>query len=144
MSNQIKIGVGILILNTESHLLLGLRGPNVKENLGKWELLGGEVNYDEKLENAVKRHAKEEAGIEVMPQVILGSNDKYENEKNIRWVGITWLAKLISGEPHVVPQFNRDSDFCWTTLEKALTMDITSMTHFQLLQYQNWLEKIKL
>jgi ADP-ribose pyrophosphatase YjhB (NUDIX family) len=139
--NNIKLGVGALIFNHDNKLLLGLRGPKVSENLNKWELLGGEVNFSETLSDAIKRNVREEAGIEIESEFIIGTNDKYENEKNIRWAGFTWKARLVSGTPHVVSGFQRDSEFKWVTVEEAIKMDVTAMTRLQLEQYQNWLKE---
>jgi mutator protein MutT len=63
--NTIKVGVSALIFNDEHKVLLSLRGLQARNEQGKWEIPGGEVNFGEKLEEAVKREVREEIGVEI-------------------------------------------------------------------------------
>ena len=56
----IGVGAGALILNDLEQILLTLRGKAAKNEVGKWELPGGAVEFGETIEQALKREVKEE------------------------------------------------------------------------------------
>ena len=56
----ITIGVGVVIENSKGEILLQKRKDN-----GKWAIIGGGMEIGESFEEAIRREAKEEAGIEL-------------------------------------------------------------------------------
>lgn len=53
-------------MNTTDHrFLFSKRGPGCRNEVGKWEFGGGEVNYGETIKEAVTREVNEEYGLEV-------------------------------------------------------------------------------
>jgi len=145
MSKEIifRIGSGAIIVNKDNQILLGLRGPKARDQHNKWELLGGLVQPNETPEEAIKREVQEEAGIEIKPIDIIGTNVRYSEDKKEEWVGLTFWCKYISGTP-IVTEFDRVIDHRWQSLEDALKLDLTPMTKFQLEQYQAWLNRNRL
>ncbi len=136
---KFRVGVGALIIK-DGNILLGLRGPKARDQHYKWELLGGLVEFGESLEEAVKREVREEAGLEVSPGKIIGSNVRQSPDGKEHWVGITFQCDWKSGEPHRT-EYDRVLEFKWHPLEDALAQeDLTPMTRFQLEQYRDWLK----
>lgn len=64
---------------------------------GKWALPGGFVDYGEKVESAAAREAKEETGLRVKLQGLLGvySNPKRDPRGHI--VSVCFLARRVGG-----------------------------------------------
>lgn len=59
------IGVDNIILDGEGRILLARRSEKSRTFPGKWNLLSGDVEAGESVEDALKREAREEAGVEV-------------------------------------------------------------------------------
>ena len=102
---KIGIGVGVVILNEQKQILLGLRNPN-KENKegeltgsGLWTMPGGKVEIKETLSNAAIRETKEETGIEIENLDLVAVLD--DIEENSHYVTIGFMAKKYTGTPEV-------------------------------------------
>ena len=145
MSKQelFRVGTGAIIVK-DGLFLLGLRGPKARDQHNKWELLGGLVKFKETPEEAIVREVGEEAGIEIVPVDIIGTNVRYSDgeDKVEEWVGMTYLCKYLSGEPKRT-DFDRVIDHKWHSLESAFKEDLTPMTGVQLEQYRDWLKRNK-
>ena len=102
---KIGVGVGVVILNEQKQILLGLRNPN-KENKegeltgsGLWTMPGGKVEIKETLSNAAIRETKEETGIEIENLELVAVLD--DIEENSHYVTIGFMAKKYTGTPEV-------------------------------------------
>lgn len=135
-----RVGTGAIIVNSKDQILLGLRGPKARDQHYKWELLGGLLKDGETPEETIKREVLEEAGIEIEPVDIIGTNVRYSADETEFWVGMTYKCRYISGKPHVT-EFDRVIDHKWLNLDKCLEMDLTPMTRYQLEQYKAWLKR---
>jgi len=60
-----KRGVNIVIADNQSKILILKRGSNVEFSPDLWDLPGGRVEDNETLQEAAKREAKEESGLDV-------------------------------------------------------------------------------
>lgn len=69
--DYIGLGVGALIFDEQGKLLLTKRGPKAKNEVGKWEIPGGGVEFGETVEEAVVREIKEELAITISVQEML-------------------------------------------------------------------------
>lgn len=125
--DYIGIGVGIAILNEEGKLLIGLRGEEASSERGTWEIPGGSVEFGETLEQAVKREAQEEMGIEVEIIKLLGICDHIIAEEKQHWVAPTYLCKITKGVPEI-----REPHKCaamgWFSLEEAEKLPLSVAT----------------
>ena len=99
----IRGGCGVIVLNDEKKILLGLR--NSDEELadselheeGTWTMPGGNIEYGETFEEAGAREAMEEAGIKVGDlEVICVQTDKNEYA---HYISVGMLAHIVEGEP---------------------------------------------
>lgn len=57
------VGVGVVVLNAEGHVLLVKRGKPPRA--GEWSIPGGLIDLGERLEEAAHREVREECGIEI-------------------------------------------------------------------------------
>ena len=91
-----RLCVELVIKNNEG-ILLTLR--NIAPYKDYWHLPGGTIFLDETLEQAVKRVALEELGVEVKIIKFLGYIDfiKSKEEKIGRTVSLVFLVKIIYG-----------------------------------------------
>ena len=125
--DYIGVGVGACIINNEGKILLALRGKNVRNESGKWEIPGGAVEFNEKLEDAIIREVHEELGIEIeLVSLLHVCNHILKNEKQ-HWVSPTYLCKIISGEPEIMEPKKCDS-IGWFTLEEAAKLPLSIVT----------------
>lgn len=65
---------------------------------GMWALPGGFVEYGERVEEAARREAKEETGLEVGPVKLLGVYSDPERDPRGHSVSICYLARAVGGK----------------------------------------------
>ena len=63
--DYIGVSVGAMIVNNEGSILLCKRSKKARNETSCWEVPGGQVEFGERLEEAVKREMKEELNIKV-------------------------------------------------------------------------------
>ena len=63
MQGGIAGTVGALFINSDGKVLLGLRSPSKKVWPVHWDTIGGRVEGDESLDDALIREAREEVGV---------------------------------------------------------------------------------
>ena len=90
-----RVGVGILILNDANEVLLTLRKR--PPEVGCWSIVGGKVEFMERLEDAAKREAFGETGLEIAFDRLLGVTDHLLPDENDHWVAPAYLARIIGG-----------------------------------------------
>jgi len=59
------IGVDNIIVDDEGRILLVKRSENIRSYPGMWGLVSGYIEWGETVEDALKREAKEEIGVEI-------------------------------------------------------------------------------
>ncbi len=96
-----KIAVASLIFTPEDKIILLERGPHARDSVGKLEGVGGSIDDDMNLHDALIREIKEEIGevkvkIEDMLTVLIRPSS---NDPNLKWVVIAYLCRLVSGQP---------------------------------------------
>lgn len=90
-----RVGVGVLILNDANEVLLTLRKR--PPETGCWSIVGGRVEFMERLEDAAKREALEETGLEVELKRLLGVTDHLLPGEHDHWVAPAYLARAVGG-----------------------------------------------
>lgn len=96
MENQIKVGVGAIIIKDGKTLLTKRKGSHADGCYGSF---GGHVEFGESLIGAVKREAREELGIEI-------GNIKFASCSNMikygkHYLDVSFVAELATGEPRI-------------------------------------------
>lgn len=115
--DYIGVGGGVLVFNKNKEVLLMKRGKNSKNDVGLWNKLGGEVEYGEKVIDAMKRECREEAGIEIKIWGYLPHSDHIIKKDKQHWMGFNYLANLKSGTAKNMEP-NKFDDVRWFSLKK--------------------------
>lgn len=97
--DYIGVGCGALIINDKKETLLLKRGVKSKNQAGYWSKPGGTVEFGEKIEDTIRREIMEEFGVEIELIKFLGFTNHIMKEENQHWLSISYLAKIIKGEP---------------------------------------------
>jgi 8-oxo-dGTP diphosphatase len=101
---KIGVGVGVMILNKDGKVLLGLRSENKEESAFKlstcWTMPGGKLEYEENFEECATREVLEETGIDLKNIKVICVNDN-KNE-HARYVTIGFLSDNCEANPRVM------------------------------------------
>lgn len=100
--NQIGAGVGAIIINEEGKALMSLRGKEARNERGRWEFPGAEVEFGEEMRQALIREVKEEHDIDIKIGKILGAYDHIIPDEGQHWVSVTFVCKITLGEPKIL------------------------------------------
>jgi len=120
----IGVGVGALIVNEQGKILLARRSINARNEKGMWELPGGCVKFNEKLEDAVKREVREELGIDVeVVRHIITRNHILPGQ---HWVTPAYLCRIIRGEPKNM-ELEKCDEIGWFSMDE-LPQGISQIT----------------
>ena len=93
---RVGVGVGVLVLDSQQRVLLTLRRR--APEAGHWSILGGKLDYLEKLDQCAIREAREEAGVEVELLRLLCVTDHILPDEGQHWIAPAFLARVISGQ----------------------------------------------
>lgn len=98
--------------------LLNLRSQNCRDEQGRWDPGGGALNFDEKVEVALKREIKEEYATDVLSCEFLGYRDihRINKGKKTHWIALVFKvfvdkSKVKNNEPH------KFDDLQWFSLD---------------------------
>jgi 8-oxo-dGTP pyrophosphatase MutT (NUDIX family) len=72
-----SVAVCIVLRQDVPALLITRRAPNLRSHAGQWALPGGRRDSGESAEDAARRELREETGVEVAPDDVLGVLDDY-------------------------------------------------------------------
>lgn len=109
-------------MNEKGQLLLQQR--NKEPEKGYWSIPGGKLEWMETFEDAVKREVKEECGVDIKVEKLLGICDHIVKNENQHWVSPSFLCKIIEGEPKIMEP-TKHTDMQWFglhTLPENLTI----------------------
>ena len=121
--NKIGAGFGVLLLNKEGQILLGLRhdDPDKADSElhgeGTWTMPGGKLDFQESFEKGAQREMLEETDIHINTddlEIICVSNDKVTDAHFIT-IGI--LCKKFAGNPKVMEP-DEIVEWQWFDLDK--------------------------
>jgi 8-oxo-dGTP diphosphatase len=91
-----RVGVGVLILNEQSQVLLTLR--KLPPEAGCWSIVGGKLDYLETLQECAVREALEEVGVTVAIETLLCVTDHLLPLEHQHWVSPAYLGRVLSGQ----------------------------------------------
>lgn len=94
-----RIGVGVLIINNNNEVLLGLRSSS--HGAGEWSFPGGHLEFGETIFEAARREVKEETDLEIENFELVSVCDemRYIKTDGKHYVNLSVLGHLKSGEP---------------------------------------------
>lgn len=93
-----RLCVEVIIQNDKKEVLLTER--NIEPLKGRWHIPGGTVLKNERLEDAVKRVAKEELGVTIELKRMMGVIEYNLKNYFSQPIGIVFLTKIISKNIH--------------------------------------------
>ena len=91
-----RVGVGVLLVDTQKRVLLTLRRR--PPEAGCWSIVGGKVDFLERLRDCAVREAREEAGVEVELMRLLCVTDHVLPNEEQHWVAPAFLGRITRGE----------------------------------------------
>ena len=101
-----------------------LQQRNKEPEKGYWSIPGGKLEWMETFEDAVKREVKEECGVDIKVEKLLGICDHIVEKENQHWVSPSFLCKITEGEPKIMEP-TKHIDMQWFdlhTLPENLTI----------------------
>ena len=116
----IGVGVGATILNNKNEILLLKRRQSISEDRttsGMWSVPGGEVDFMETIEDAIKREVREEIGVDVEIVKHIGYTDQILKKSKVHWSCHHFLCKIKGGEPKVIEP-NKFEKLEWFSIDK--------------------------
>ncbi|MEA2056561.1 MAG: NUDIX domain-containing protein [Patescibacteria group bacterium] len=125
--DYIGVGVGALIFNSQSQLLLTKRGSAAKNEVGKWEIPGGQVEFNETLQQALKREIKEELGIKIEIIRLLHVVNHIIPQEKQHWVSPTFICRIKTGTPQILEP-KKCEKIDWFNLEEVNHLDLSIAT----------------
>lgn len=122
------IGVGVgAVITKNGKIFVAQRGPEARNEQGKWEFPGGMVEFGATLEETLKREIKEEYDFEIEIVELLHVVDHFLESKKEHWVSPTYLARYISGEPKI-KEPTKCSQTGWFSLDEIEDMQLSEVT----------------
>ncbi|UHA75889.1 NUDIX domain-containing protein [Paenibacillus sp. 481] len=110
------MGVGAVILNEHSEILLLLRNRNPEK--GMWSIPGGKLDPYEHLEQCVIREVKEEVNLEVEIKGLLCMAETIRPESAEHWVSAIYEVNVKGGEARNMESGGAIADMRWFGLDQ--------------------------
>ncbi len=127
------IGVDNIILSEEGRILLARRSENAGTFPGKWNLISGDVEAGESIEDALKREAREEAGVEIEVVRFTGRYyDRPGRHPTKTVICLPHVCRIKKGIPKVVRP-EEVSEVRWFSPEEIRKLDL-AYDHNQMLK----------
>ena len=104
MEKQIKVGVGVMIVD-DNKILLGHRVEKAEDTGGIyepdcWTLPGGKQEYEETMVEAAIRECKEETNLDISDLKVFTSSDSFQPDRH--YVTINFITASYSGELKII------------------------------------------
>ena len=131
----IGVSVGAMIINTEGQVLLAKRSPTARNEQNQWEIPGGEVEFGEKLVDAIHREMKEELDIEIEIIKQLPAADHIILSEHQHWVPTTFLCRLKGKKQPQIMEPDKCSAVGWFSFED-LPSPLTIITKIDVAWYK--------
>jgi len=128
-----RVGVGVMIINSEGKILLCLRQGS--HGAGEWSFPGGGIEFGDTMEKTVKKEVKEETNLEVdnLELVSVADERRYLNEGK-QYVMIGFKVNSFSGELKLMEP-DKFVEWNWFSLDN-LPSPLFSGTQTMIISYQ--------
>lgn len=123
----IGVGVGAAIISRDRKLFITKRGRLAQNEVGKWEIPGGSVEFFEMLQTAAVREVKEEFGFDVAVVEQLDVTNHIIPSEKQHWVSPTYICKITKGKPKILEP-EKFGEIGWFTLKEAELLDLSIVT----------------
>ena len=137
------VGVSTLFFCTDGNgnFVMAKRGPNSRDEQGRWETGGGQLEFNSTLEENVLRELREEYGCsgEILEQLPPFEVFREQSGSKTHWVGIPYIikvdpAEVINNEPESIDEIG------WFTFDN-LPRPLHSQFERAMVQYKDYFEK---
>lgn len=94
--DHIGVGAASVIHDGRGNILLMKRGPNARDERGRWDICGGAIEFGETIEEAVVREVGEELCVKPLEMEFLTAYDAHRSNagKRTHWVQILYSVKV--------------------------------------------------
>ncbi len=138
--DYIGVATWAMIFNQEGLVLMSQRGPQSRNEIGKWEFPGGSVEFWERCEDALIREIKEEFDIDIEIVELLTVVNHIIPDEHQHWVAPAFVAKHIARTPKIMEP-HKCSAIKWSTIEK---IEISELSLASVSNYEKYIEKYDL
>lgn len=112
--NALGAGCGIVFIR-DGHILLLQRKKSPET--GAWGIPGGKIDFLETAEQAIRREALEETGLEAGDIKLLGLSEQLFHDEKQHWFGVLFQAESFSGEMQLLEP-DKHGGIDWFPLDK--------------------------
>ena len=109
--DHIGVSASFVIHDGKGNLLLQKRGPNARDERGRWDIGGGAIEFGETIEEAIAREVMEELCAKPLDMEFLTVYDAHREHEGSRthWVAVIYAVKVDPksvkiGEPHKIDE----------------------------------------
>lgn len=117
MSKRPKIGVGVLIVNDQNHILMARRLGS--HGASTWSVPGGHLEYGESFEECAIREVEEETGLQIQNPVFVQVTNNIFHDEEKHSVTLFMKADYPLGQRVQNPEPEKTEDWQWIS-PKAL------------------------
>ncbi len=109
---------GIWAFNDEGKFLMIKRSIGARDEHGRWDLVGGSMEFDESPEEMARREMKEEVNCDIKNLEFIGINDVHRMQNNIatHWICLLFKGNIDKNQVKIMEP-EKIEEFGWFTLE---------------------------
>ena len=116
--DYIGVSVGVFIINDKGEVFLTKRSKHATNERGTWEIPGGKVHFSETLQDAAKREAKEEYGVDIEILEQFPAQNHLILEEHQHWVPTTFLCTIIGDKKPCIMEPDKCDVTGWFSFDK--------------------------
>lgn len=133
--DYIGIAVGVLIIDDEGNVFLTKRSKNTTNEHGTWEIPGGKVHFGETLQDAAKREAQEEYGIDVEIVEQFPAQNHLIPKEHQHWVPSCFLCRIIGNIKPSIMEPDKCDEIGWFSFD-SLPSPLSIITSIDIEYYK--------
>ena len=133
--DYIGVAVGVFIVRDDGKVFLTKRSAHTTNERGTWEIPGGKVNFGETLQDAAKREAREEYGIDIEIREQFPAQNHLIPEEKQHWVPTSFLCSIVGNQEPQIMEPDKCDEIGWFSFD-ALPSPLSIITTIDIAQYQ--------
>lgn len=132
--DYIGVAVGVFIINDKGEVFLTKRSQKTTNERGTWEIPGGKVDFGETLQDAARREAQEEYGIDIELLKQFPAQNHIIPEEKQHWVPTCFLCKITGGRKPKIMEPEKCDAIGWFSFGN-LPEPLSIITEIDIAQY---------